>query len=191
MADDKMPPQPTTKALPAMTDRALLEDLGRVVRNMADAVGSVRQDVTILMDDRPALHSRIAGIEGRLARIETPSIAPPAPLTSTRVHAIINEHPSQMDLDTAAQLGVAIGALNEERAKREQLEKSVVTKEDVATVVSDATAAQTVALVTKLSENKKLGVIAGLIAAIVIGWLGRFATAPTPPAPTPAPQVQK
>ncbi len=180
------PEQPKTTQLPAVTERALLEDLGRVVRNMADNVGTMSQSVAVLMEDRPVLHSRLAGVEGRLARIETPSHPPPAPLTSSRVQAIINETPSQLDLETQAQLA---GLIVQHAKEKAELEAKVVTKADVAAVVADATTLQTAALVTKLSENKKLGVIAGLIAAIVIGWLGRVATAP-PVVPQPSPVVQ-
>ena len=47
-----MPEQPKTVSLPAMTDRALLKDLARTVRNVSDNVGTMRQDVTTLMEDR-------------------------------------------------------------------------------------------------------------------------------------------
>ncbi len=183
---DTPPPQPKTTQLPAVTERALLEDLGRVVRNMADNVGTMSQNVAVLMEDRPVLHSRLAGVEGRLARIETPSHPPPSPLTSSRVQAIINETPSQLDLETQAQVANLIVQHAKEKA---ELEAKVVTKEDVDAVVSKATDLQTTALFNKISESKKLQVVAGMALTLLIGWLGRMATAPATP-PQPAPVVQ-
>lgn len=193
------PEQPKTVSIPAVTDRALLEDLGRVVRNMADNVGTMSQNVTVLMEDRPVLHSRLAGVEGRLARLEQPSIIPPPPITSTRVRAIVEGTSSQMDLETAAKQADEIvkgqerdrridetHALVQKAATKEDL-ADLVTKKDVEAVVSDATALQTTALVTEISKNKKVRIIAGLIATFIIGWLGKVATTPPPPAPTPAP----
>lgn len=45
-----MPPQPTTKQLPAMTDRALLEDLAREMRGARADIGLVSNDLGIVKD---------------------------------------------------------------------------------------------------------------------------------------------
>ncbi len=186
------PPEKITVALPAMTDRALLEDLYRSSRITSQTVDRLEGSVSGLVVDGRDLHGRMTRfegglirVEGRIDRLENPSIVPPSPMTSTGVKALINTHPSQMDMEQEAKLSLALAALAEERAKREALEKVAVTKKDVTDVVSAATSAQTVALVTKLTENKKLGVIAGLVAAILIGWLGRIVTAPPAPPATP------
>ncbi len=116
MVDELRAPQPDAKPTVSMaqvTDRALIEDLGRLVRNIADNVGTVSQNVSTLMEDRPVLHSRLAGVEGRLARIETPTNPPPPPINSTGVRALIEGHPSQLDLDTAAKLAGAIARTTE------------------------------------------------------------------------------
>ncbi len=132
-----MPDQPKTVEIRAMTDRALLEDLARTVTNVANNVGEMRQDVTTLMADRPVLHSRLAGVEGRIARLESPSMQPPAPLTSEHVRAVIDEHPSRMDLETAARQAEEI-VKNQERDRRiaETLELATqaATKDDVAKI---------------------------------------------------------
>ncbi len=189
--DDKPPPpdgKPTV-AMPAMTDRALLEDLARtakstgaVVDRLEGSVGRLEGSVDGLIVDGRDLHGRINRIESRLDRIEMPSSMPPKPLTSSRVQAIIDEHPSQMDLEVQSKLADLIVQHAKEKA---ELEAKVVTKEDVKNVVKEATAAQTVALVTEISQNKKLRVIAGLVAAIVIGWLGRTALPASAPVAVP------
>lgn len=53
--DDKMPPQPPTLQLPAMTDRALLEDLTRVVKAGFAEVRVMRGDVDLLVGDLASL----------------------------------------------------------------------------------------------------------------------------------------
>lgn len=107
MATDEMPAQPKTVSLPAVTERTLLEDLTKVVRNMADNFGQMRQDVTTLVADRPILYARLASVEGRIASVESASMPPPT-ITSTRVEAIIDEHPSQMSLEQQAKIASVI-----------------------------------------------------------------------------------
>ncbi|MEO5964021.1 MAG: hypothetical protein ABIR11_01050, partial [Candidatus Limnocylindrales bacterium] len=98
MPDDKppMPVQPKTVNLPAMTNRALLEDLGRVVRTIADNMNEQRIDIHKLIATAASTDERLGRIEGRVAILEAapvtfvPSTPPPPPLTSTKVRALID-----------------------------------------------------------------------------------------------------
>ncbi len=120
-----MPAQPLTKQLPAVTDRALLEDLGRVVRTIADTVGETKSEVHKLTVKVDTTDERLARVEGRLVVLETapvlsivPSVPPPPQLTSVKVRALIDDTTSQMDLEHDAQLA-------QERAAREALATKV------------------------------------------------------------------
>src|SRR5262245_32932738 len=62
-ADDKPPPQPPTVKLPAMTDRALLEDLARTMRGVANEVTELRAEVG-------EGASQIRSMDRRLSRVE-------------------------------------------------------------------------------------------------------------------------
>lgn len=69
MSDTKesMPAQPKTQELPAMTDRALLEDLSRVVR---DGFAEMRGNITLLVEEGKATNTRLGILEHRVSTIE-------------------------------------------------------------------------------------------------------------------------
>lgn len=50
MSDEEIPKQPTTVSLPAMTDRALLEEVVREMRGVRADIGLVSNDLGILKD---------------------------------------------------------------------------------------------------------------------------------------------
>lgn len=161
-----------------------------------------RQDVTLdkVVNEGIEANVRMSRFESRLSKLESPSVPPPPALTSLRVREVIEQHPSQMDLETASKQAAEIvrgrerdrridetHALVMKAASKDDL-AGLITKKDVEAVVEQATALQTTALINKISDNKKLQVIGGLVAALVIGWLSRVGyAAATPP---PAPQVQ-
>jgi len=119
-----MPESKKTVSLPTLTDRALLEDLARVVRTIADNVGETRNDLYKLNVKVTSTDERLARVEGRLVVLETapvsitPSVPPPPQLTSVKVRALIDSTTSQMDLEHDAQLA-------QERAAREDLAAKV------------------------------------------------------------------
>ncbi len=98
MSDD-MPEQKKTVELEAVPPWAI--ELTRATKD-----GFLRLDahVATLMGESSSLHARVGLIEGRLAKVETPSVVPPAPITSVRVES----HPSQMDLEQQAKLAANI-----------------------------------------------------------------------------------
>lgn len=55
-----MPAQPATKQLPAMTDRALLEDLSRVVRT---GIAELRADIQLVSSDLSVVKDRVVILE--------------------------------------------------------------------------------------------------------------------------------
>ncbi len=115
---DEMPEQPKTTRLEAVPSWA--SELATAVRNIALNVGTMNQSLGVLMEDRPVLHSRLAGVEGRLARIETPSIPPPAAITSERVRAITDSYTSKVDLEQQARLADQIVKDAERDAERDR-----------------------------------------------------------------------
>jgi hypothetical protein len=149
---------------------------------IARDVRFIRGDVEVLTGDMTTLKRDVRDLQRWKLDVESIPVTPT--MTSTGVKALIDGHPSQTDLANEAKLGLALAALAEEKAKREALEAVAVTKSDVKDVVSEATAAQTIALVTQLSQNKKLQVIGGMLLTLALGYLGRVATAPKDPAPT-------
>lgn len=120
-----MPEQPKTAELPALTDRALLEDVLRMSRETQRTVGGLVKDVgtltfnvDTLIGNHDTLHARVGGLEARMAKVESPSIpvmvmpsiGPPA-FNSERARAIAEEvlgQPSQLDLDEQAKLATTI-----------------------------------------------------------------------------------
>ncbi len=119
MSDEKanptkpsMPAQPTTKALPAMTDRALLEDLARTVKEgfvrLDDKVDTLTVNVEILQDDGRDTKARLIRLEGWKEHVDD---------RMSRNSARVKE-PSQHDLEAKAELA-------KEREAREALEKKV------------------------------------------------------------------
>lgn len=100
--------------------------------------------VTGLVGDARGLHERLTGIEGRVARIESPSTPPLAPLTSERVGALVDARASQMSLEQEAKIGKLLAAKDEEIAK---LKKESATKDDLADALDKAAKVQTEAIV--------------------------------------------
>lgn len=76
MSDTKesMPAQPATKQLPAMTDRALLEDLARVVKSGFEATNErfdrFENQVDLLVEDGKTTNKRMTTLEVRLDEAE-------------------------------------------------------------------------------------------------------------------------
>ncbi len=170
MSDDPRAEPPAAKptvSLPAVTDRALLEDVARTVRNMSDVV--VRLDNTVSRQDVDLrdFGRRFSDLEGRVARVENPSRPPPRPLTSDRVREVIEGHPSQLDLETAQKQAEEFirGQQRDQRiaethdlamkaATKDDLKKladSTATKAEVEALLVDAAKAQTTDIVTSVS----------------------------------------
>lgn len=63
MSNIGMPPQPPTVKMSAMTDRALLEDLGREIRETRGEVGNARADISSISHDFGLLKKRVSLIE--------------------------------------------------------------------------------------------------------------------------------
>lgn len=91
-----------TVEVATVSDRALLEKLLASSVDVAAKVNSLTGNVHTLMGESTSLHARMGLMEGRVAKLETPSIIPAPPLTSTGIKALINQHPSQMDLELQA-----------------------------------------------------------------------------------------
>lgn len=188
--EDKLaapPEQPNTTKLDAVP--AWAAEMGKNVTFIRGNVESLAGEFAILRIDVRSLQQWRLDEERR--RLDAP--VPPPPLTSIRVREVIDQHPSQMDLEQEAKLGAEIaarqqleGQLAEERARRIALEEKAVTKEDLKAV----TAAQTSALVEgfKLAAKnptvQKLGwALAGLLfVAINVAstYLTSRAAAPPP-----------
>ncbi|MEO5964020.1 MAG: hypothetical protein ABIR11_01045 [Candidatus Limnocylindrales bacterium] len=175
-------PQPKTTNLPAVTERALLEDLGRVVRNIADTVGETRSDMHKLTVKVDGADERLGRIEGRVAILESvpitivPSIPPPPALTSTKVRALIDGTTSAIDLAHESQLA-------QERAAREALAKEVADLK--ATNAEQLDLLKTITSVLDKPMVKRIAYAAGalLLAALTAGtgYLARGNVQPAPP----------
>jgi len=186
-----MPDQPKTVQLPAMTDRALLEDLARNPRETKGAIERLTATVDGLVGDHQSLHMRMGSVEGRIAKLESVSInPPPPPITSDRIRAVVHEHTSQADLEQQAKLAEVI-IKDQERDRRIEethaLALSAATKEDVQKLadttaskaevkelVDAAADAQTEALIARLNAilskpYVKLAITA--LGAFITGWL--------------------
>jgi len=175
MSDEpSLPESKPTVQLPAMTDRALLEDLARTMRAGFRRVERIEITVSALGDNYQGMNLRMATMEGRVAKLEYPSSIPPppAPITSVRVRDLIESHPSQMDLEHEAKLAMALVALAEEKAKREKLESESATKADLERVELK-TDAQTQILqqLLKLTEKPVVKLIATAVGTAVLTWL--------------------
>ncbi len=126
---DDMPAQPKTTELPALTDRALLEDLSRVVRTGLKEVNVRLEDVVnegIRTNTRlTRIEERVDEVEGRIGR------------TSHRVREVSSDN-----LEQDAKHAKLLTELAEERKAREALAKTVSeqpTKEDLKAVTNAQT----------------------------------------------------
>ncbi len=209
MSTDDMPPQPTPANLPAMTDRALLEELASSSRKTLATVDRLELTVAGLVGDGRITHERIGGLESRISRLEASTSVPPAPppLTSERVRSMINGSPSQMDLEEQAKLAAEIVrgrerdqkiddtlALATKAATKEDLEALAAvaaTKDDVtkaAKAFETATQAQTLAILAGVSELRKNPVVRYAAAAILGAAVSYVTTCAKLPLPASAPQ---
>ncbi len=144
MSDDKMSEQPEakpTKALPK--DEIMQAQLSQLLTRATETRDAVARtdtkvdrlavNVDTLMGESTSLHGRVGLIEGRIAKLETPSIVPPSPITSVRVREILDATPSQMDLEQQAKLAATIVKTGELEAAihdtRALAEKAVETLE--------------------------------------------------------------
>lgn len=159
MVEDKRaePPEPKpTVELPALTDRALLEDLARTSRETKAAVARVEANqelsdgqIRVMQVDIHGLFEWKGTIEERLHN------------NSTRAKSA-----SEVDLSQEAKLTDVIlwrKSVDEKLA-------NTATKEDLATV----TTTQTAALVAKVDELAKNPTVARIV-AFIIGAIGAYA----------------
>lgn len=188
-----LPESKPTIPLPAVTDRALLEDLRKTV----DAgFKTLSAHIDTLIVDSHGLGQRIGVVENRIAKLESPTIPPPRGLTSERARALIEAHPSKMDLETAAKAAEAIVKqqdLEKKIAETHALASSAATKADVEAVKMEfvvATNEQTVAILSRLDAVAKNPLVRTIAAAIGGAILTALATCSHPPlAQAPAPRV--
>lgn len=176
MSDD-MPEQPKTVQLPAVPQWA-----AELMKKVTDGFTAAeehfdRQDATLdkVVNESIAANTRMTQAEEAIEELRSR-----AGKTSIAVRG-----GSQADAAHEAKLALAMSQLADERARRETLERNAVTRDGVKAVVQEATAAQTVALVSEISQNKKVRAIAALLAALAFGWLSRVAM--TQPAPVAQP----
>ncbi len=124
--------------------------IAQLARSVDLGFREMRTDIRLVTSDVGQVKERLSVIEGRTSRLES-ATSPPPPLTSDRVRAVIEEHPSQLDLETQTKLASALDELAAERAKREQLEALAATKSDIAGVATKAD--QAIAKVDSLTSS--------------------------------------
>lgn len=160
MSDDKMPVQPPTVQLAAVTDRALLEDLARVVKagfsTNGERLDSQDTKLDKIVTEGIEANVRLDRVETRLTQAEgrVDLLEGRAGKTSMRVGTA-----SQVDLDHAAQLA-------QERFAREALASKLA-------AVEVKTDAQTLLLqqIVKLTEKPLVKLIATAIGTAFLGWM--------------------
>ena len=147
MIDDG-PARHTTQMLPAADPVAIA--LIRIQQSL-DTLGA---NVSTLMEEGKGINLRVATLEARMGAIEVrPAI------TSDRVRAIADGHPSVVDLEQAAQLA-------QERAAREAL----------AAKLDELSASQAVQLtilarLDSVARNPRVKMLAAMLATAAIAWL--------------------
>jgi len=153
MSTDEKP----TVEIPAVPLWAV--ELSKVVNGMATSVST-------LVEDGKGMNLRVAGIEGRLARLESPTNPPPAPLTTDRVHALIDEHPSQLNLEIQARQAEQIikdAERDRKIAETHDLASKAATKDDVAALsAGTATKAEVKELVETANKAQVSAIVEGV-----------------------------
>lgn len=194
-----MPAAPATVAHPAMTDRAMLEDLYRLVKPLTAKVEEIAEtgvatsakleqlaaNDAVIMNSVDILAGRITLVERRVDTVEQRG----------EQASIRAKLPSTHDLETKAELAETKGRLVAEVAAREALAVEVaVIVGKIATIEKDVaetkaeTKAQTVALVTIAADTSKavtgwarqhpqLGVAAAAAAGAFLSWLSTWLNA--------------
>lgn len=136
MAEDQMPPQPKTQQLPALTDRALLEDLSRVVKEgfktQGERLDNIERQVDIAIEDNKQSNKRLTTLEVRLDESEKRADA----------NSMFKRQASGVDLKHEA-------AIAELHTKVDAVDKKVDT-------VDEKTDAQTVILKEMLEAGKSI-----------------------------------
>ena len=162
MSTDDMPPQPKTTQLPAADKNEILfaelkvlvsagftglnERMDTFETNQkiqGGQIGVVEKEISLLWEWKSEVNERLK-------------------TNSQRAQAT-----SSMDLDHEAKLGLVMGQLAEERAKREKLENESATKADIAKALDDAATVQTAAIVAGVKTIAETPTVKKLTGAIL------------------------
>lgn len=146
---------------------------------MAKSLNEVKTGVSTLMEDGKGLNLRMAAVEGRIAKLESPSIPPLPPITSERVRAVVDGHTSQADLEQQAKLAEIIikdterdkhiaetRALAEKAATKEDVQalaERAATKEDVK-ALADSTASK--AEVKAIADTQTKDIVTSVVTSV-------------------------
>lgn len=147
MADNEKPAEKPTTKMEAVPEWAIA-----LTNKVQEGFRQTNTNIDLLTGDLQTVKAEVRILTAWKIAVESNPTTPP-PITSERVKAVIESHPSQMDLETAAKLGQALAELSEERAKREKLEKESATKEDVKKLLDDAAKVQTAAIVSEVMKT--------------------------------------
>jgi hypothetical protein len=85
-----------------------LEQVPKWAVELTSSVKAMAGSVSMLVEDGKGNNLRFAGIEGRLARLESPTNPPPPPFTSEMVRGIVDDHPSKTDMEHEARIAATI-----------------------------------------------------------------------------------
>jgi hypothetical protein len=163
-----MPPQPSTKQLPAMTDRALLEDLARTVKEGFAA--SAANDTLITAEVRRA-QSDIRGLRHEVNdlqdwRNQVQGVVMPRLDTHSIKVQRISDHDMEQDGKLSEQIIKVSAAANEIEALKKTV-SAINAKQDVQTaiLVRGEEAAK------KIWENKAVKALAAALFFWLLHWL--------------------
>lgn len=202
-ADDKQPDEKKTVEIAAVPEWAV-----KMTERILSELGKTNANIALVSTDMGVVKERLGIVEDWKRKLEQgPSIPPPPPLTSERVRAVIDGHPSQMDLKTQAELAETI-AKDIERDRKiaetheglQALAATAATKDDVAKLAADTATkaevktiadAQTTDIVTSLEKlaarNKtvrNLLIALGGLAFLAVNAATTYLMRPPAPQPT-------
>lgn len=180
MGDDKppMPPLPQTKEIAAPTQESILLAEFRVgFRQLNARFDETDEKVDVCIKGLRSVTNEVEQLkkDSNEFREWKGEIA-----ERMKTHSIRAVTTSQLDQEQNAQLAQALGALAEERAKRETLEKTAATKDDVAKVLAENQAqTKELTLQTQMMRDilgnplvKKVGYSAAGLLLLAMGVIG-------------------
>ncbi len=130
-SDDNMPPLPPTVSLPAMTERAILEDLSRGFREMRNEMSTMRADIGLIANDHGLLKKRVSMID-ELVTEESLRVAK---------HSGGVRQLSESDAGQNMQIASLATQLESHGKKVDALAKTTVSKDEVTALLGTQTAA--------------------------------------------------
>lgn len=170
MSNDEMPPQPKTQQLPAVPSWAseLIMSVKGGFARQDERFDSVDVRLDGLEGADKTLANKVQDMSVDIRQLRDADVRHEEEFRRLSMRTKdTNANASSSSLEHEAKLGLALAALAEEKAKREALEKTAATKDDVKEMLTKAAEEQTAAIVVGMQTIMKTPTAQKLKSALV------------------------